>query len=120
MDNKIKKYTQAGRANLIIIYILFLCGIVAPLLLLVGVGFAYVNKDVKASNLSSHYIFILRTFSIALVSTICISLIGLFIHPIRILLHACLCIWYILRVAIGFKYLLNDKPHANYMTYGIK
>ncbi|WP_375326942.1 hypothetical protein [Candidatus Tisiphia endosymbiont of Nemotelus uliginosus] len=128
MNNEIKEYTKAGRSNLIIIYILFLCGIIAPLLPVVGVIFAYMHKDVKDSNLSSHYIFLLRTFCIGLAGDIIcffINLLVLLTFPILLLLlkpicYACLYIWYILRVAIGFKYLLNYEPYENYMTYWIK
>ena len=47
MDKEIKKYINAGKTNLIVIYILFLCGVVAPLLPIIGAVFAYINKDIK-------------------------------------------------------------------------
>ncbi len=130
MNNEIKKYTKAGRANLIVIYILFLCGIVAPILPIIGVIFAYKNKEVLDNTLSSHYIFILRTFYIGITGGIiyfCISYLGFILFPILVLffstrgvLYTGLLIWYILRIAIGLRYLVNYEPHPNYMTYWIK
>ncbi len=118
MDHEIKKYINAGKINLIAIYILFLCGVVAPLLPIIGVVFAYLNKDIENRFFASHYAFILRTFFIGFIGII-ISMITtiILIGPI---LYICLFVWCVLRIAIGFKYLLNDKEHPNYKTYWIK
>ena len=118
MDKEIKQYIQAGKKNLTMLYILYLCGIVAPLLPVIGAIFAYLNKDIKDKMLASHYIFIFRTFYIGFIGII-ISFITtiIFIGP---LLYICVVIWFILRIAFGFKYLLNDMPHPNYMTFWIK
>ncbi len=118
MDKEIKKYINAGKTNLIVIYILFLCGVVAPLLPIIGAVFAYINKDIKDGFLASHYIFILRTFWIGFIGII-ISVITtiILIGPV---LYACLFVWFILRIAIGLKYLLNDTEHPNYRTYWIR
>lgn len=118
MDKQIKEYTQAGKKNLIILYILYLCGIVAPLLPVVGAFFAYVNKDISDRFLSSHYIFLFRTFWLAFISYV-ISTITLVIY-IGLVLYIAVSIWFLLRIAVGFKYLLNDRSHPNPMTYWIK
>jgi uncharacterized membrane protein len=112
MDKEIKKYINAGKTNLIVIYILFLCGVVAPLLPIIGAVFAYINKDIKDRLLASHYTFILRTF--------CIGFIGIIISMITTIILIGPFVWFILRIAIGLKYLLNDTGHPNYMTYWIK
>lgn len=118
MNRDIKQYIDPGKKNLIAIYILFLCGIVAPLLPIIGAVFAYINKDIADKTLASHYIFIFRTFCIACVGAL-ISMVTtiIIIGPI---LYIGLMIWFILRVAIGFKYLLNDLPHPNYNSYWVK
>jgi uncharacterized membrane protein len=118
MDKQIKEYTKAGKKNLIILYILYLCGVVAPLLPAIGVIFAYINKEAQNNFLSSHYIFLFRTF--------CLGFLGFIIAKITmlvfigLLVYFALAIWFILRVAIGFKYLLNDQHYPNPMTYWIK
>jgi uncharacterized membrane protein len=118
MDKEVRKYIAAGRTNLVVIYILFLCGIVAPLLPIIGAVFSYINKDIKNKYLSSHYIFIWRTFWIGFAGMM-ISIITtiILIGPV---LYICLLVWFILRIAMGFKYLLNGVEHPNYMTYWIK
>ncbi len=118
MNKEIKQYINPGKKNLIMLYILFLCGVVTSLLPIIGAVFAYINKDVEDETLASHYIFLFRTFWIGCVGTIiCIIATIIMIGPI---LYICLIIWFILRVAIGFKYLLNDTAHPNYMSYWIK
>ena len=118
MDKEIKNYTEPGKMNLIVIYILFLCGIVAPLLPIIGAVFAYINKDTADKAFASHYIFLFRTFCIGGVGLIVSSVTAIIlIGPI---LYIGLLIWFLLRIAIGFKYLLNDSAHPNYMTYWIK
>ncbi|WP_425363023.1 DUF4870 family protein [Candidatus Tisiphia endosymbiont of Hybos culiciformis] len=118
MDKEIKKYIKAGRPNLVVVYILFLCGIVAPLLPIIGAVFSYINKDIKNKYLASHYIFIWRTFWMGFVG-IMISMITTIIL-IGSVLYLCLLVWFILRIAMGFKYLLNGTEHPNYMTYWLK
>ncbi|MFY9590316.1 DUF4870 family protein [Rickettsia endosymbiont of Halotydeus destructor] len=118
MDKQIKEYTNPGKKNLIIVYILFLCGIVAPLLAIVGAFFAYVNKDVSDRFLSSHYIFLFRTFWLAFIGYI-ISTVTMIIL-IGFILYCIIAIWFLLRLAVGFKYLLNDWPHPNPETFWIK
>lgn len=118
MDKELKKYMDSGKQNLIVIYILFLCGPVAPLLPMIGVIFAYKNKDIQNKDLSSHYIFLIRTFWIALIAAI-LSF-ALSIIFLGALVYLCLVSWYILRGVIGLKYLLDNSGHPNYMTYWIK
>ncbi|KHO02366.1 putative membrane protein [Rickettsia felis str. Pedreira] len=114
MDKHLKEYTESGKKNLIVVYILYLCGVVAPPLPLIGVVFAYINKD-KADNFAaSHYVFLFRTFCFAAIGwVICFT-------DIWIVLDFALAIWYILRIVIGFKYMIEDQAYPNPMTYWIK
>lgn len=118
MDKQIKEYVLGGKKNLIIVYMLYLCGVAAPILPIIGVVFVYINKDTTDKFTSSHYIFLFRSFCLGLLGYI-ISFIATFII-IGIALHFALAIWFILRIALGFKYLLEDKAHPNPMTYWIK
>ena len=117
MDKQLKEYTESGKKNLIVVYILYLCGVVAPILPVIGVFFAYMNKDKGDNFATSHYIFLFRTFGLAILGWI-MSYIFTFI--IGVVLYFALAIWYILRVAIGFKYLIEDNSYPNPMTYWIK
>lgn len=126
MKDDLKDYLLAGKENLIIVYVLYLCGIVAPLLALIAAVMVYVNKDVKNELCSSHYIFLLRTFCITFVgislSTIFTSLLifSKFFGFLGVILYTLCTIWFILRVAIGFKYLIDNKDHPNFNTLWIK
>lgn len=118
MDKQLKEYTESGKKNLIVVYILYLCGIVAPILPLIGVFFAYLNKDKDDNFTKSHYMFLFRTFCLALFAWI-ICFIFTFII-IGVVMYFALAVWYILRVAIGFKHLIEDESYPNPMTYWIK
>ncbi len=117
MDKQLKEYTKSGKKNLIVVYILYLCGIVAPILPLIGVLFAYINKD-KGDNFAvSHYVFLFRTFCLSVLAW---SICFIFTFIIGIVLNFILAVWYILRVAIGFKYMIEGQAYPNPMTYWIK
>ena len=61
-----------------------------------------------------------------IILSFCIGVVGLILSTITTIifigpvLYIGLVVWYILRVALGFRYLLNDSAHPNYMTYWIK
>jgi uncharacterized membrane protein len=117
MDEKVKQYLEASKKNLTVIYILYLCGVVVPVFVLIGAVMAYVNKDKGDRILAGHYIFILRTFVIGLIGYI-ISIITtvILIGPI---LYMGLCGWFIARIVMGLKYLVEDYPHPNPLTFWI-
>jgi uncharacterized membrane protein len=118
MNDEIKQYLHAGKKNLIAIYILFLCGMVIPVLPVIGVIIAYINKDVKDTFLSSHYIFIIRTFCIAFIGLL-VSMITMFIF-IGPVLYFIVWAWSVARIVTGLKYLSDNTGHTNPMTYWIK
>lgn len=41
MSDDIKEYLDPGKKNLILIYVLYLCGIIIPILPIIGVVFAF-------------------------------------------------------------------------------
>ena len=118
MDKHLKEYTESGKKNLIVVYILYLCGVVAPILPLIGVFFAYLNKDKGDNFATSHYVFLFRTFCLGVLGWI-VCFIFTFII-IGVVLYFALAVWYVLRVAIGFKYMIEDQVYPNPMTYWIK
>ncbi len=91
-----------------IIYILYLVNIVIPLLAIIGLIMAYINRDESADWLRSHYDFQIRTFWISIVYS-SLSLVLSFIF-IGYLLFLATFIWYVVRCAKGLKYL--DKGLA--------
>jgi uncharacterized membrane protein len=118
MNNEINQYLQAGKKNLIVIYILYLGGVAAPLLPIIGAVLAYVNKDVNDRLLASHYTLLFRTFWMVLAGTL-LSVVTaiIFIGPI---IYGLVVIWAVFRLVIGLKYLTNDLEHPNPLSLWIK
>jgi uncharacterized membrane protein len=120
MNDEIKQYLQPGKKNLIIIYVFYLCGSVAPLLPIIGAIVSYYNRNnTKDDIFISHYSFIIRTFAIWVVSTV-ISMTINATSFLQVVLSMCILIWLILRVTMGLRYLIEDVAHPNPVTYWIK
>jgi len=118
MKDDLAEYLAANKKNLMIVYVLYLCSIVAPLLSVVGAVFAYIHKDTNNSMLSSHYLFLYRTFWISAFMSL-ISFVTTIIF-IGVVIYALLFAWFIARVAFGFKYLVNNLAHPNPLTFFVK
>ena len=120
MNNEIKQYLQPGKKNLIIVYVFYLCGVVAPLLPIVGVIIAYHNRNnIKNNIFISHYLFIIRTFWIWGASTIILMLIE-GVSFAYMTLSVCALFWLISRAAVGLHYLIENVEHPNPLTYWVK
>ena len=118
MNDNLVKYLEASKKNLTIVYVLYLCSIVAPLLSIVGGVVAYIHQDTNNSMLSSHYLFLYRTFWIsALMSLISYVTTVMFFG---VIIYGLLFIWFIVRVAFGFKCLMDNLPHPNPLTFLVK
>lgn len=118
MNETLTEYFQPGKKNLFIIYILYVAALIAdhPLLSIVGVTMAYVNKDSANDADSSHYVFLWRTFWMSL--PIYLILYFISIVPFvglgaNFLFH----VWYIVRIVFGVNFLLKDKPHPEPETW---
>lgn len=100
-----------------IIYILYLVGMVMPILTLIGLVMAYVNQSDSEDWLQSHYQYQIRTFWIGLL----FSLVSGFLTLIFIgyLLLLATAIWFIIRCVKGLKYLDQQQAHPNAVTWMI-
>lgn len=94
-----------------IIYLLLVANIVIPLIGLIGVIMAYVNKDGAPEWLQSHYQFQIRTFWIGLLYAIIGSILTLVLIGWFILLFT--IIWLAIRCIKGLKYLEAKEAHPN-------
>lgn len=98
---------QAGDTGMaLVIYILYLVGLVFGITFLVGVIMAYVNRGDAPDWLESHYTFQIRTFWIGLLLTVIGTLLALVVIGYLVLLFA--VIWLIIRCAKGIS-LLNRR-----------
>lgn len=118
MSIEIQDYLKPGKRNIIFIYILYLCGLIFPILTVLGGLFAYVGQSDKDNFLDSHYIFAFRTFWIGIIGA-AISMIGMIIF-VGIILYILLFVWFALRSIIALQFLIHDQPHPNPKTFWIK
>jgi uncharacterized membrane protein len=118
MQDNLTEYLAANKKNLVLVYVLYLCSIVAPMLSLIGVVFAYIHQDTSNRMLSSHYLFLYRTFWISVILSV-ISFVTTIIF-IGFIIYGLFSIWFIARMAFGLKYLVDNKEHPNPLTFFIK
>lgn len=118
MSIDVQDYLKPGKRNIILIYILYLCGLIFPILIVLGGLFAYAGHTDKDNFLDSHYIFAFRTFWIGILCAL-ISLIATIIF-IGIILYILLFAWFALRSIIALQYLIHDQPHPHPKTLWIK
>ncbi len=118
MDQKLKKLINPSKNNILLVYLTYALGIIAPLLSVIGAAFAFASKDCDDTYLRSHYRFALRTFLIG-AAGITISNIAniVLIGP---LLYIISFVWIVLRSIIALQFLLDDKTHPNPNTNWIK
>ena len=98
-----------------IVYIVYLCSIVFGPLSLVGVIFAYVNRNNDDSWTDTHFRFQIRTFWMALLYAV-VSLVATVIAVGWLMLVGAL-IWWIVRCAKGLKALSRSDPYPNVKTW---
>lgn len=126
MSDEIKQYLDPGKKNLVLIYVLYLAGIIAPPLALIGAIFAFINGANSSRIYKSHYVFALKSFLISLIVGL-ITMILSILMVVNILviviipaLYAALFLWITARSIIALQYLLADQPHPNPRTFWIK
>ncbi|MDC9725873.1 MAG: hypothetical protein PSN44_08180 [Gammaproteobacteria bacterium] len=102
---------QANTTTPKIIYILVLANIIVPLLGLIGVVMAYVNKDDAPEWLQTHYQFQIRTFWIGLLYVFVGALLSIIIIGWFIILFT--IVWIVVRCIKGMKALDDQEAHPN-------
>ncbi|MTI00652.1 DUF4870 domain-containing protein [Roseibium sp. RKSG952] len=100
-SDTVASYTEAGRKNVTLVYILILLGFVIGLSPIIGVIFAYLNRGKGEGWVDSHYTFQIRTFWIALIASF-ISMLLMMI-AIGFILLILVAIWTIIRCVKGLQ-----------------
>lgn len=118
MSEEVNQYLQTGKKNLILIYALFLGGILIPLLPPIGAVFAYANLSCSNKIWQTHYIFAFRTFCFGALGVVLARILSIFIF--YNLLYAVVFVWFVLRSIIALRLLLESNSHPNPLTFGIK
>ncbi|HVM99534.1 MAG TPA: DUF4870 domain-containing protein [Caulobacteraceae bacterium] len=99
------------RQMAMIVYIAYLAAFAFPVLALVGLVLAYVNRDAAPDWLKSHYAFQIRTFWIGLLYWVvsilfCVVLVGF------VMIFATIA-WYVVRCALGINRLMMREAYPN-------
>ena len=118
MNEEIKRYLQPGKKNIVLVYGLYLAGLMFPIMSLLGAAFAYANQSDRNKIWQSHYLFALRTSYIYAVDFI-FSLIKNWIF-IGSVFYIIFFVWLVMRSIMALKFLFQDLPHPNPLTLGIK
>lgn len=98
-----------------VIYILYLVGILLPVMTIIGVIVAYVFRGDASANMQSHYTFQIRTFWISLL----LQIIGWLTLVIGIgwLVLLVWFIWLIVRCVKGLRIVSKNLPYPNPTTW---
>jgi uncharacterized membrane protein len=118
MSDEIKQYLEPGKKNLILIYVLYLSGIIVPILPIIGAVFAFANKAGNNELYRTHYVFAFRSFCFGIAGAF-VALITTFIF-IGPILYMLIFIWFVVRSIVALQYLLEGQAHPNPLTFWIK
>ncbi len=110
-----RRAPQADSVRLV--YFLYLVGVVFPLLTLVGLIVAYVNRDKPGGWIDTHYTYQIRTFWIGMLYYLiagALTALTLFLLSPTMLV---LMVWFIVRTAVGFRDHGRGQPRRNPKTW---
>jgi uncharacterized membrane protein len=133
MKDTINEYLKAGKKNILLIYVLFLIGLIIPALLVIGGILAFIKKNTENTIWQGHYIFAFRTFIFPFITFICITLLYLGVHSFILMaflgggvmalealpglesMYTNICIairiWIFVRIIVAIKLILANKQH---------
>ncbi|MDC0865189.1 hypothetical protein OAP56_04510 [Rickettsiaceae bacterium] len=127
LRKEIKRYIEPSQKNLVLIYVLYLCGMVFPTLSIVGAVFAFANQDHKNDFLRNHYIFAFRTFAFGVLGGAVLMILNTVVFAFILsfalftpILYILIFVWFFARTIVAMKYLMNRESHPNPLTFGIK
>jgi uncharacterized membrane protein len=105
------RWLEPGSTNALVIYILYLAGLVIGVTGLVGIVLAYINRGKAGGFVESHYTFLIRTFWIGLLYAL-IAMVLVFVM-IGFLLMFAVAVWFIARCVLGLQALQRGEPIKN-------
>jgi uncharacterized membrane protein len=105
-----------GSGILKITYVIYLGGLIIPILTIVGLIMAYINRGDAAPWIAGHYRWLIRTFWISLLWGVACGIL-MIVHIGWILLLVA-AMWSLVRVVRGFSAALKKQPIANPASWG--
>ena len=104
-------WLQPGANNVKLVYILYLIGFVVGVSSIVGIVFAYVNRDQSEDWIETHYTYLIRTFWIGLLYFLVAMLLAMLIIGFFLIFAA--AVWVIVRCIIGLQQVSKGEAIAN-------
>ena len=111
------RWLEPGPANVQVIYILYLAGLVVGITGLAGIIIAYMNRGKSEPWLETHYTWLIRTFWIGLaygLASVLLMVIG-----IGFLMILATTVWFIVRCVVGMQALGRKEPIKNPLSWMI-
>ncbi len=105
------QWLEPGKTNVQIVYFLYIAGMFIPILPLVGLIMAYINRGKAGGWVDTHYTYAIRTFWLSLLY-ILIATVLVFLL-IGILLYIAVAVWIIVRCIVGLQAAGRGEPVKN-------
>ena len=107
-QRQIARYTAPGGANALLIYVLYLAGLLVGITAVVGVVMAYIARDRAEGWVASHYEFQIRTFWLTLLYGLIGVVLSFVLLGIPVLMAT--LVWFIIRNVKGLIRASQDEP----------
>ena len=107
-QRQMARYTAPGGANALLIYALYLAGLLVGITAVVGVVMAYIARDRAEGWVVSHYEFQIRTFWLTLLYTAIGVVLSFVLIGIPVLMAT--LVWFIIRNVKGLIRASQDEP----------
>jgi uncharacterized membrane protein len=104
-------WLEPGKANIQLIYVLYIVSFVIGITALVGIVLAYINRGKSESWIETHYTWAVRTFWIGILYSI-ISVL-LMVVGVGFLLIIATAIWVVVRCVFGLQAVSRGEPMKN-------
>lgn len=105
------QWLEPGKTNVQVVYFLYIAGMFIPILPLVGLIIAYINRGKAGGWVDTHYTYLIRTFWIGLLYTFVAAILMLLL--IGFLVIVAVAIWIIVRCVIGLQAAGRGEPIKN-------
>jgi uncharacterized membrane protein len=107
-QRQMARYAAPGGANALLIYVLYLAGLLVGITAVVGVVMAYIARDRAEGWVVSHYEFQIRTFWLTLLYTAIGVVLSFVLIGIPVLMAT--LVWFIIRNVKGLIRASQDEP----------
>lgn len=102
------QWLEPGKTNVQIVYFLYIAGMFIPILPLVGLIIAYINRGKAGGWVDTHYTYLIRTFWIGLLYVLIATILVMLL--IGFLLYLAIAIWIIVRCIVGLQAAGRGEP----------